>query len=450
VASLGDDGVFDMKENKNGTVIKIPVFRIAPSPTGEMHIGTVGMALCDYMLARTMGGKCLLRIEDTDQKREVKGAATRLIESFKKFGIRFDNEDNLTVQSTRGEIYKKYAEELVAKNLAYRDEGAIRFRAPEPKTTIKWHDLVKGEMALPSLERDPVILKSDGMPPYNLAATVDDCLMGVTHVLRGEEWLVSTAEHIQLRGAIFGKDANWQYAHMPVICIEEDGKKRKLSKRKDKEALAEHFLSIGYPIDAVIEYLLTLYNTDFEIWRASNPDTPWRDFKFRFEKIGSNSPLFDWAKLNDISKSIIAKKTCAQINAEVKEYFENVIARSEATHSTGSVQAPQSSLEDLDKIYKILAIDRGTDKPRKDIAKYSDIPIVFDYLFTAPESSSNDIAREYAKNYNHAANHDEWNTHIGKNKKQIRLALTGKESGPDLYAIMQIFGEQEVIKRLTR
>lgn len=416
--------------------MKIPVFRIAPSPTGEMHIGTLGMALCDYMLARTLGGKCLLRIEDTDQKREVKGAAQRIIESFKKFGIHFDNEDNPVVQSARGEIYKKYAEELISKNLAYNDNGAIRFRAPA-KTVTKWKDLVKGEMTLPSLERDPVIIKSNGLPPYNLAATVDDYLMGVTHVLRGEEWLVSTAEHIQIREAVFGKDANWQYAHLPVISIEENGKKRKLSKRKDKEALVEHFLEAGYPTDAIIEYLLTLYNTDFEIWRIKNPDVPWRDFKFRFEKIGSNSPIFDIQKLDYISKNIIAKMTCAQINAEVKAFFNKKDIN-------------------LEKVYKILAIDRETPKPRKDIAKYSDIPVLYDYLFKSP-NQANEISKSYAKIYNHADSKDEWfarikasTTDVREYTKQIRLAMTGKENTPDLYAIMQILGEAEVIKRLTQ
>ena len=426
-----------------------PTFRIAPSPTGEMHIGTVGMALCDYMLARTMGGKCLIRIEDTDQKREVKGAAQRLIESFKRFGIRFDNEDDLVVQSTRGAIYKKYADELIAKDLAYTDDGAVRFRAPA-KTIIKWKDLVKGEMTLPSLERDPVILKSNGLPPYNFAATVDDYLMGITHVLRGEEWLVSTAEHIQLREAVFGRAANWQYAHMPVICVEEDGKKRKLSKRKDKEALAEHFLAIGYPTEAVIEYLLTLYNTDFELWRKANPDTPWRDFKFRFEKIGSNSPLFDWAKLNDISKNIIAKKTCTQINAEVRAYFEQFPSQMRGVAALGADGV-------FERIFAVLAIDRETAKPRKDIAKYSDIPVLYDYLFSAPKGSATAITKEYAKIYNHADTKEQWfarikaaTTDVREYTRQIRLALTGRENTPDLYAIMQILGEREVIKRLTK
>ena len=444
---------------------KNSTFRIAPSPTGEMHIGTLGMALCDYMLARTFGGKVLLRIEDTDRKREVKGAAQRLVESFQKFGIKFDNESELIFQSLRKDIYKKYAEQLVANGKAYRDAGAIRFRAPE-KTIIKWRDLVKGEMTLPGLERDPVIMKSDGFPPYNLAATVDDYLMGVTHVLRGDEWLVSTAEHIQLREAIFGKDETWQYAHMPVICIEEDGKKRKLSKRRDREALVEHFLAAGYPTDAIIEYLLTLYNTDFEIWRTKNPDTPWRDFQFRFEKIGSNSPILDIQKLDYISKGIIAKKSCAEINAEVRDYFEqfpskieSVDDKSQGTDKTTRWQPQADGVCDLEKVYKILAIDRETPKPRKDIAKYSDIPVLYDYLFKAPVIAKNEVtkqSREYAKIYNHADSKDEWFARIKANctdvreyTKAIRLALTGKENTPDLYAILQILGEKEVIKRLT-
>ena len=418
--------------------MKTPIFRIAPSPTGEMHIGTVGMALCDYMLARTMGGKCYLRIEDTDQKREVKGATERLLKSFKKFGIHFDNQDNIAVQSTRGEIYKKYAEELIAKNQAYRDDGAIRFRAP--KTTpsaIKWKDLVKGEMALPPLERDPVIMKSNGLPPYNLAATVDDYLMGVTHVLRGEEWLVSTAEHIQLRQAVFGESANWQYAHLPVICIEEDGKKRKLSKRKDKEALAEHFLGMGYPADAVIEYLLTLYNTDFELWRIKNPDIPWHEFNFRFEKIGSNSPLFDWNKLDNISRNVIAKMSCEQVR--------EVFGAWAAEHNI--------SQEDTRKGSEVLCIDRGQSRPRKDVAKWSDVLTLYSYLFK-DEGIITDkaVINDYKKTYDPNDSKDEWFAKIkkyceesGKSVRDvtgaIRMAYTGRENTPDLWAILKIINQ---------
>ena len=405
---------------------KTPAFRIAPSPTGQMHIGTLGMALCNMMLAKNMGGKNYVRIEDTDQAREVEGATESLLKEFAFFEIKFDNEP--IIQSQRIEIYKKYAEKLISEGKAYRDEGAVRFKAP-PKTEITWTDLIKGEMKLPGLERDPVILKSNGYPPYNLAANVDDYLMGITHVLRGEEWLPSTAEHIQLRHALgFGVP---NYAHMPVLCVLEDGKKRKLSKRKDKQALAGYFIEQGYPKQAVIEYLLTVYNTDYELWRTDNPDKDWRDFPFRFEKIGSNSPLFDWDKLNDISKNIIAKMSCEQINAEVKKYF-------------GDKLTP----EQYEKVFTLLAVERGTDRPRKDIAKFSEILTEFDFIFKPVKMTP--LLKKYAELVKSAKDKDQWFTackdravefgfkNVREFTQAVRLELTGREKSTDLYTISKL------------
>jgi len=408
---------------------KTPTFRIAPSPTGHMHIGTLGMALCNMMLAKNMKGRFLLRIEDTDQSREVEGAADALIKTFATFGIKFDNANDIPYQSTRGDIYKKYADKLIASGKAYYDEGAVRFKAPE-KTIIEWDDLIKGHMAIPGLERDPVIVKSNGLPPYNLAATVDDYLMGTTHVLRGEEWLPSTAEHIQLRTAVFGKDANWSYAHLPVICILDDGNKRKLSKRKDKEALASYFLEQGYPVDAVIEYLLTIFNTDYELWRIANPDTPWREFPFRFEKIGSNSPLFDWDKLNFISANMIAKMSCTEINKAVKEFFADKITPKQ-----------------FDDVCTILAVDRGSDRPRKDIAKFGDITTEFDYVFKPVKMTAQ--LEHYRELFLLATDKESWFELVKKYcmdggvkvrdyTQEIRKALTGREKSTDLYTISKV------------
>lgn len=373
-----------------------------------------------------MGGRFLIRIEDTDQKREVEGVAEKLIEQFKILGIKFDNKP--VYQSTRADIYKKYADILIEKNLAYVDDGAVRFLAP-PKTTITWVDLVKGKMTLPSLERDPVIMKSTGLPPYNLAHVVDDTLMGVTHVLRGEEWLPSTAEHIQLFHALGFTPP--QYAHLPVISIIEDGNKRKLSKRKDREALVEYFLSVGYPVDALIEYLLTIYNTDFELWRIQNPDTPWRDFHFRFEKIGSNSPLFDWDKLNNISANNIAKMDIKTLMTEIHNFY-------------GDKLTP----EQYENVKTLLNIDRGTPRPRKDIVKYADVTTEFDFLFRPVVLTAE--LKKYAEIVNAVRDRDEWfaqckerATDFGyKNVREftqsIRVALTGRERSTDLYTISKI------------
>jgi glutamyl-tRNA synthetase len=433
------------------------VFRIAPSPTGEMHIGTLGMALINYMLAKTTGGKFFLRIEDTDQKREVAGAAERFIETFKKFGLEIDNADNIPYQSKRGDIYKSYADKLLKSHKAYLDYGndndeniaggvegvtpstkqpAIRLAAPKNAAPIIWTDLVKGNMQLPPLERDPVIVKSNGIPPYNLGHIVDDTLMRTTHVVRGEEWLPSTAEHMQLHEAIFGtRQTPWQYAHLPVISIMDGGNKRKLSKRKDREALVQYFLNAGYPTDGLIEYLLTIYNTDFEIWRNANPQKHWKEFHFRFEKIGSNSPLFDWDKLRSISLDLIAKKDIETLMHEIRAYFSK---RDDV----------KITPEQYENIKILLNIDRGTDRPRKDIAKYEDVLTEFDYLFKKVKMSP--LLKKYAVLLHSVNDKDEWfnacktqATEFGfKNVREftqaLRVELTGRERSTDLYTISKI------------
>jgi glutamyl-tRNA synthetase len=412
--------------------MKTPTLRIAPSPTGELHIGSLGMAVVNYMLAKSMGGKFNIRIEDTDQKRQVDGADLRFIAAFEKFGLEFANKKNIPYQSTRGELYQKEADKLVKSGKAYLDEGCVRLKSNPEAEPIKFTDLIKGNMILPPLDRDPVILKSTGIPPYNLAHIVDDLAMGTTHVVRGEEWLASTAEHIQIYEAIHGdRNIPWQYAHMPVICIIEDGNKRKLSKRKDKEALVEHFLSVGYPIDALVEYLLTIYNTDYEIWRNQNPEKHWKDFHFRFEKIGSNSPLFDWDKLNSISSTMLSKMKIGPIMAEIRAFYGN-----------------KFTPEQYEKIQTLLNIDRGTDRPRKDITRYADIETEFNYVFRPVKMSP--LLKKYKTLLDAVADKDMWfnecktrATEFGfKNVREftqaLRVELTGRERSTDLYTISKI------------
>lgn len=441
----------DVKETIEDMLKKYPkrkttAFRIAPSPTGYMHIGTLGMAICDMMLARATGGINILRIEDTDQKREVTDATEKLINSFNQLGVIFDEgfdgkkdygKYGPYVQSKRTNIYHVFAKYLVEKGKAYpeyNEDGtyAIRFKAP-PETIIKWQDLAKGDMTLAGLKRDPIIIKSNGIPPYNFAHVVDDTLMGTTHVLRGEEWLPSAAEHIQIWHAIFGEDKSlpYQYTHMPVICIEEEGNKRKLSKRKDKEALVEYFLESGYPIDAIIEYLITIYNTDYEIWRTANADKSWKDFTFKFEKIGSNNPLFDWNKLNDISKNMIANWPQSKVEEEVYNFYKNKLTE-----------------EQLKKVYALLAVDRGTERPRKDIAKYSDILTEFDYIFKPTPNTP--LLTRYSELVKKSTSKDHWlelvkqnaNDFGYKNMREftqaVRVELTGKERTTDLYTISKL------------
>jgi glutamyl-tRNA synthetase len=461
---------------------KRPAFRIAPSPTGQMHIGTVGMALCDMMLAKSMKGKSYIRIEDTDHKREVHGVAGQMAGIFKAYGIKFNNRP--VYQSKRMRIYHTFAKFLVERGRAYPcfcteedltkmreaqerrkqptgyygeyarcknlpleeiqkriragEDWALRVILPAAADRVNFRDLIKGDMSLPAVINNPVILKSNGMPPYNLACAADDTLMNITHVLRGEEWLPSAAEHIQLYAALEIQPPN--FAHLPVICVLDNGNKRKLSKRKDRQALAQSFLDDGYPADALVEYLLTIFNTDYELWRGANPKKHWRDFHFRFEKIGSNSPLFDWDKLNDISKNIIADMSRRRVNRAVKHYFARRAAREpEFKHPTP---------DQMKKIFTLLAVDRGTDRPRKDIAKFSDILTEFDYLFWPVKMTP--MLEKYKQLLPRVRNRDAWFALVKekapefgfKNVREftqaIRVALTGREHSTDLYTISKL------------
>ena len=487
--------------------------RLAPSPTGFLHIGGVGMGLCDTRLAKTLGGIAYLRIEDTDQKREVEDARFRIQKDLQLFGVDFDEydkEDGTSVgrygpytQSKRVDIYHVFAKHLVEIGRAYPcfctadDLSEIRAQqdkknertgyqagvsrcqklsvqqaeqnirngkpwvlrfdtTPDTGTKIEWNDLVRGKMSLPAEENHPVIIKSNGLPPYNFAHVVDDTLMRTSHIVRGEEWLISAAEHIQIARA-FGK-VPYEYLHMPTICVLDNGSKRKLSKRKDKEALAKTFLDLGYPIDAVTEYLLTLYNTGFEKWRMENPTKHNTEFVFQIDKIGTNNPLFDWAKLDNMSKEVISKMTCEQINKEVTDFFKDN-------------KLVMANLGDL-KI--MLAIGRESDKPRKDIAKYSDVLSFYDFLFGKVEipqltKEEKEILAEFRKSYDIKDDKEIWlnkvkdvadklgfalNTKdfksnpnkfkgtIGDVTKIISKATIGREQSPDLYTVLRLMNKR--------
>ena len=487
--------------------------RLAPSPTGQLHIGNLGTAFLQRMLVNRLGGKMFLRIEDTDQKREVEGAVPYMIAGFKEYGIRFDESPVKPgkyapyTQSERIHIYHAFAKRLVERGLAYpcfctaEQLGAIRERQQADKLdtgyygqfvqcvqlplnqvkrkiddnvpwvlrfnsegssvpqTVTWVDLVRGEMSLPAIKNHPVIIKSGGLPPYNFAHVVDDLLMRTTHVIRTEEWLPSTAEHIQIWRAIAAstnlpQGTPYQYGHPPVICTEDNGKKRKISKRKDKNALVRWFLDVGYPPEAVLEYLLSLYNTNFEKWRIDNPDLPMSQFPVSFEKIGTNSPLLDMQKLEHYSRNIIAKMTCAQINKAVRDWLR------------GRDDAQSNAVrQNFARVAAILAIDRETDKPRKDIAKYSEIYAQYEYLFAAPSVTVSpqeaQIAQAYLATYNPADDKTVWWDKIKALSEQlackpavvamtVRKLLTGREQTPDLYSVMQVLGAREVVARLNQ
>ena len=479
---------------KNSPCKKVkPAYRIAPSPTGYVHLGTIGMALVNSYLARQNHGTFYLRIEDTDSKRYVDDAVPKMKATFDYFGLHFDAE---YVQSQRTAIYQQYADQLIKEGKAYycfctEDELAAmretqikrgektgyygdyakcrhlspaevkkRLERGDPYVIranfgcrdwgerITFNDAAKGEIALPPQINDPIIVKANGIPPYNFAHVIDDTLMHTALVVRGEEWLISTAEHMQLCDLLGFPRLN--YLHMPTINIEENGKKRKLSKRKDPLALVMNLVDAGYPRDAILEYLLTIYNTDFELWRNAHPTADLTEFTFQIDKVGTNNPLFDLPKLNDIAKNVWARQTTAAVVA--------------AFNAWQLANLPNLTPTVKQRICQMFDVERGGERPRKDLVKFGDIPTLYSYLFDEITVDGTQIdpavVGRYATIYDARDDKDTWWNKIKAmtdDKKelrriaaQIRLAVTGKDNTPDLWAICRILGNEVVKSRLLR
>ena len=513
------------------------VTRFAPSPTGFVHIGGLFGATVDRKLARQTEGVYILRIEDTDQKREIENGVVQIVEALKDFNIVADEgmiNENEGVgnygpykQSARKEIYQAYAKSLIEKGLAYpcfatpeeleemrQKQEALKIRPgyygkwakyrnlpPEmaiekinngenyiirfkssgnEMRKIRHHDLIKGNIDFPENDQDVVIIKSDGLPTYHFAHVVDDHLMRVTHVIRGDEWLSSLPLHLELFRALGFKTP--KYAHTAAIMKEDGGSKRKISKRKDPEAAVSYYHEQGIPSDAVVEYLLNIANSSFENWRRANKDKDVNEFPFELSKMSVSGAVFDLIKLLDVSKNVISTYTAGQI------YDESLVW----------AKRYDSELEELltrDKEYAIdiFNIERGNAKPRKDIAKWSDIKesisYFYDDTFAACDRSYewqkitdkveiHDILQDYVKNYYHEdddkqtwfdrikdlaekmgyasevkeykANPDAFKGHVGDISSVIRVALTKRANTPDLYEIMQVMGGKRVEARLSK
>lgn len=528
-----DTNVWEAKYPKRNLKKGAEVTRFAPSPTGSLHIGHFFQCLCDSFIAKTTGGVFYLRIEDTDKKREVEGSVEAAIDTLHKFGIDYDEGRTKDgeigaygpyLQSERTEIYRSFAKKLVESGRAYpcfceksenfeeikekRQEQleendnleqkdpcrnlsleqveenlkankpfALRLKSfGDPEKSFKFKDEVKGEREIRENEKDIILIKSNGLPVYAFAHAVDDHLMRTTLVIRGEEWYPSLASHLELFDALGFERV--KYAHNPVISkLDENGGKRKISKRKDKEGNMRFFIEEGYPTASILEYILTLANSNFEIWRRQNPAAPLSDFEFKAEKITSSNPMFDFAKLNDISKTIISKMSAGEVYNLLaewakefdKEFFEVISSNPEYTKA-------------------VLNIDRETAKPRKDIAKMKDVKEnVWGYMFneyfkpiyeTENTNINNlkEVVAEYGKIYNQNDTKDEWfarikdmsarlgyavdNKEFKANPEKfkgnvalvceyIRIALTGRKNSPDLYSISEVLGEDEVKRRFT-
>ena len=520
---------FPPRELKEGA----RVTRFAPSPTGFLHIGGLFAALISKLNAQTTGGVFMLRIEDTDKKREIEDGVSEIIKGLESFGVEIDEgvigygkESGAYgpyQQSHRAEIYHIIAKKLVREGLAYpcfcteedltalrqkqEEEGAVvkgyfgkyakcrdlsfeqqkaliesgvpytlRFRSPgKEDNKIKYDDLIKGKIEMQENFLDVVLLKTDGIPTYHFAHAVDDHFMRTTHIIRGDEWVSSVPLHIQLFKACGFRVP--KYAHISPIMKEENGGKRKLSKRKDPEAAVTYYAQQGFPKESVIEYLLTLANSNFEDWRKANPKAPQIEFPFNLKKMSTSGALFDLTKLVDVSKNVISVMSAAKVYdyacAWAKDYDEEFYAL---------------LTRDAEYSKNIFAIDRDTPKPRKDIAKFSEVKAYTEYFFDElynndysemPENITNEMAvsvlTAYCEAYNHADTKDEWFSrmkslceplgftpnvkefkknpemfkgHIGDLSTVIRIAVTGRRNTPDLYSIMQILGEDKTRARL--
>lgn len=507
------------------------VTRFAPSPTGFLHIGGLFAAMTARLTAKATGGVFFLRIEDTDKKREITDGVTEIVKGLSAFGITpdegitgFDVENGAYgpyQQSKRREIYQCFAKELVRKGLAYpcfcteadltvlreRQEAqsvnkgyygkwaacrnltfeaqsqaveagrpyTLRLRSPgDESRRITFDDLVKGKIEMPENTQDIVLLKTDGIPTYHFAHAVDDHLMRTTHVVRGDEWIASVPVHLQLFKCCGFKPV--KYAHIAPIMKEENGGKRKLSKRKDPEAAVSYYIEQGYPKESVIEYLLTLANSNFEDWRRANKDAPQSDFPFNLKKMSASGALFDLQKLNDVSKNVISLMTADEVYQAATAWaqqYDEVLYR----------------LLTADEAFAkgIFRIDRGTAKPRKDIAKWSEVRDFVTYFYdalytpdyTLPDNltpaAAAEILRAYLNVYDHTDGKDAWfarikelcaplgytpnvkeykkdpqafRGHVGDVSAVIRIAVSSRRNTPDLHAIMQLLGEEKVISRM--
>lgn len=509
------------------------VTRMAPSPTGFMHLGNLFGAIVDERLAHQSDGIFYLRIEDTDKKREVPGGVQTILEAFKTFQLPFDEGATLEGdngiygpyrQSQRGSVYQVFVKELVKRGMAYpcfcteeelaemhaeqeknkenfgyygkyakyRDcpfeeiekkiaageSYVIRFRSQGSiENKIKHTDLVKGQMELTENDQDVVILKSDGIPTYHFAHVVDDHLMHTTHVVRGEEWLATLPVHIQLFDALGWKRP--KYVHTAQLMKMDGGSKRKLSKRKDPELALDFYYSEGYPVPAVLEYLMTLLNSNFEEWRLANPDADRNDFAFSTKKMSGSGSLFDIDKLHDVSKNLISRMTAEQVYDAVSAWSAN----NDADFHKLFTARPEYTKA-------ILAIGRGGNKPRKDIALWSDAKPYMDFMFDElfqpdysgmPQNVSKEdvkaILKDYqsiyqseddqtqwfdkiktlAEKYGYAPetklykkNPQDYKGHVGDISMVLRVAVCGRTNAPDLHSVMSLLGKQKVVERIDR
>ena len=508
------------------------VTRFAPSPTGFVHIGGIYQSLIAKLVTKEQG-VFFVRIEDTDQKREVENGTKQIIDALYDFDLapnEYVDENDVDhgefgpyKQSLRKEIYQSYAKKLLEEGNAYPcfcspedlekiradqeaakertgyygkwtkcrnmpvdmaierikngDPYIVRFKSPgNPEKKIKHKDVIKGAVDFPENDQDIVIIKSDGLPTYHFAHAVDDHLMHTTLVIRGDEWLASVPLHLQLFYVLGHKTP--RYAHIaPMMKIDGEGK-RKLSKRKDPESAVGYYKEEGIPKESVLEYLMNIANSNFEIWRKQNPDKSMYEFDFDLKKMGVSGALFDMVKMLDVSKNVISKLSAEEVYEESLKWaneFDQELAE---------------MLADKEYSLKVLGIERGNAKPRKDIAKWSDVKNIIYYMYPEKFDKNGEfeyqkvtdtaeiekIVKTYFEKYydesddkqtwfdkmkdlaeemgycrevkEYKANPDAYKGHVGDISTVIRVKLTGRSNTPDLYEIMQVLGKEELLRRI--
>ena len=481
------------------------VTRIAPSPTGYLHLGTLFAALVNRITATSTGGVFYTRIEDTDKKREIVGGIEDIISGLDRFGIKIDEgfvsadkqsgEYGPYKQSERAEIYQTYAKSLIKRGLAYPcfctaeeldevrkiqeeqkertgyhgkwakhrditfeeakaliDEGkpyVVRLKSPgSEENRIVFDDCVKGKIEMPENDEDFVILKSDGIPTYHFAHAVDDHLMHTTHVLRGDEWISSVPKHIQLFKLLGFKPP--KYGHISPIMKLDGGAKRKISKRKDPEAAVHFFAEQGYDSESVIEYLMTIAASDFEDWRRANPDKSYKDFKFNLKKMSVSGALFDSDKLNDVSKTVISKLDSGTVYNKLTDWAKEF-----------DPEFYDILTEKPDYTKAMLSIDRDVPKPRKDIAKWNEAKDYFSYFFdklytpdsTLPENIAPADAAEFLKKYKSVYNlsddRQQWFDRIKQIAPEIGFASETKQYKADPQSYKGHAGDLSTVLRIA-
>ena len=511
------------------------VTRFAPSPTGFVHLGGLYQAIMDQLLAKSSEGVFFLRNEDTDKERELDGALKLILDTLSYYKIlpdEYQSGDKVVgsygpyTQSERKDIYQTFMKHFIEIGRAYpcfcskeelndlrekqnqekvrtgyygkyascknlsveemveriknNEEYIIRFKSlGSNDNRFRFNDLVKGEVEFPENDLDIVIMKKDGLPTYHFAHLVDDYLMGTTHVVRGEEWLSSVPVHIELFKTLGVKAP--KYIHTPLIVKKEDGKIRKISKRKDPEATMSYYREHGYPVSAVIESLMTIINSNYEEWHTANPDKTYLDFQYSPKKMSSSGALYDLDKLANISKNIISKMTKEELCEKAYEWACNY-------------SNDLKELIDSDKEYfmDVINIEREQKKPRKDIAKYDEIIdnvwYMYDDLFDDMDKEYEyqnitdieevkKILNTYMDKYYDVSDKDIWFNNIkllcdelgyASNMKEykenpdkfkgnvadvstvLRVALTTKSMTPDLYEIMKLLGKERIEERYNK